>query len=260
MEERRKSMNSRLKFTRTGPEAGDCTAPYSVEVDKECRTLVEFLKAILEENPNEWGKIYLMEVGQSWLSAPYIEYRNGEIVATSEDTSSFKDRTIECVTASGGWSRMDYYVRFGEKDEGTNDDEAAKKQAKDERRNEEVEGSMDGMERNEIVNALIENTSLSMADHGVLCYYLTLKMNCCGVNYGGRVIGKGYLGAKDFEGYAKGTEAIMRIMDVVGVHRWEDLKGKYVRVDLPDWGDTVEKIGNIIEDKWFDQREFFQDA
>lgn len=116
------------------------------------------------------------------------------------------------------------------------------------------------MAKSEIVNALIEKVSLSMEDHGVLCYYLTLKMNGMGCNYGGRVIGKGYLGAKDFEGYAKGTEAIMRIMDVVGVHRWEDLKGKYVRVDLPDWGGSVEKIGNIIEDKWFDQKEFFQDA
>ena len=116
------------------------------------------------------------------------------------------------------------------------------------------------MERNEIVNALIENVSLSMADHGVLCYYLTLKMNGCGVNYGGRVIGKGELGADEFEGYAKGTEALMRIMDVVGVEKWEHLKGKYVRVVLRGWGETVEKIGNIIEDKWFDQREFFQDA
>jgi len=243
----------RLRFTKTGPEAGDCTAPYSVEVDEECRTITEFLKALLEENPNEWGKIYLMEVGQSWLSAPYIEYKNGEIVATPEDTS-FKNRTIECVTASGGWSRMDYYVRFKASEEGT------KEAAVDERRDNDEEKGDETVARGEIVNALIEKVSLSMEDHGVLCYYLTLKMNGMGCNYGGRVIGKGYLGAKDFEGYAKGTEAIMRIMDVVGVHRWEDLKGKYVRVELPGWGETVGKIGNIIEDKWFDQREFFQDA
>ena len=116
------------------------------------------------------------------------------------------------------------------------------------------------MQMGEIVNAKIENVSLTMADHGVLCYFLTLKMNGCGVNYGGRVIGKGWLGANadEFEGYAKGTEALMRIMDVVGVERWENLKGKYVRVELNGWGETVEKIGNIIEDKWFDQKEFFE--
>ena len=116
------------------------------------------------------------------------------------------------------------------------------------------------MAKGEIVNALIENVSLSMEDHGVLCYYLQLRMIGMGCNYGGRVIGKGYLGAKDFEGYAKGIEALMRIMDVVGVERWENMMGKYVRVELPDWGASVEKIGNIIEDKWFDQKEFFRDA
>lgn len=158
-----KSRSRRLTLTRTGPEAGDCTAPYSVEVDKECRTLVEFIKAILEENPNEWGKIYLMEVGQSWLSAPYIEYRNGEIVATSEDTSSFKDRTIECVTASGGWSRMDYYVRFVEKDEGTKDDEAAKKQAKDERRNEDE--ATKEQQRREALERNVAESIRAVAEH-----------------------------------------------------------------------------------------------
>lgn len=237
---------SRFRFIQTGPEAGDCTAPYKVDIDEECRDMTVFLKTVLTERSDEWGKIYLMETGQSWLDAPFIEYRRGELVSTPNDTS-FKNRPIECVTASGGWSRMDYYLRFEAKNEGTKEDERID------------EGDVE-MQNGEIVNALIENVSLSMADHGVLCYYLTLKMNGCGVNYGGRVIGKGELGAEEFEGYAKGTEALMRIMDVVGVRRWEDLKGKYVRVELRGWGETVEKIGNIIEDKWFDQKEFFGDA
>ena len=82
-------------------------------------------------------------------------------------------------------------------------------------------------------------------------------MNGCGCNYGGRAIGKSERGAKEFKGYEKGTEALMRIMDVVGVHKWEDLTGKYVRVELPGWGGIVDRIGNIIEDKWFSQNEFF---
>ena len=110
---------------------------------------------------------------------------------------------------------------------------------------------------NEIVNAQITNVSLTMEDHGCLCYYLTLEMKGCGCVYGGIVIGKGYLGAKDFKGSEKGTEALMRIMDVVGVHKWEDMKNKYIRVELRGRGDTVDKIGNIIEDKWFSQKEFF---
>lgn len=111
--------------------------------------------------------------------------------------------------------------------------------------------------RDEIRNAKITGTSLTMADHGVLCYYLTLDGGGCGCNYGGIVIGKGYLGAEKFEGYSKGTEALMRIMDTVGVERWEDLPGQYVRFVDPGLGGVVKRIGNIIKNKWFDQDEFF---
>ena len=50
----------------------------------------------------------------------------------------------------------------------------------------------------------------------------------------------------------------MRIMDTVGVERWEDLKGKYIRIVDEGWGSSVKKIGNIIEDKWFDIDKFFK--
>lgn len=113
---------------------------------------------------------------------------------------------------------------------------------------------------NEIQNARIERASLSMADHGCFAYELTLKGNGIGVVYGGIVLGNGYLGAEKFKGSEKGLEAIMRIMDVVGVERWEDLNGKYIRFVDPGWGGTVDTIGNIIEDKWFNQREFFKEA
>ena len=110
-----------------------------------------------------------------------------------------------------------------------------------------------------IENALIEKVDLSMADHGVLCLEMVLKGQTWGVVFGGRVMGKGYLGAKKFEGYAKGIEEIMRIMDVVGVSKFNDMEGKYVRVETERWvGGTVHKIGNIIEDKWFDYDEFYK--
>lgn len=99
-----------------------------------------------------------------------------------------------------------------------------------------------------------------MEDHGVLSYELTLEGKGWGVCFGGIVIGKGYLGAKEFSGSAKGTEAIMRIMDTVGVARWTDLTGKYVRVVNEGRGSTIHKIGHVIEDKWFDQKEFFKEG
>ena len=62
-----------------------------------------------------------------------------------------------------------------------------------------------------------------------------------------------------YEGSAAGMEVIMRIMDIVGVSRLEDMKGKYVRVATKKWGDTVKIIGNIIKDRWFDYQSFYAD-
>lgn len=112
---------------------------------------------------------------------------------------------------------------------------------------------------NEIKNVKITNVSLTMADHGCLTFYLTLEGDGWGVNYGGYCIGFGFLGSDSFTAEnGSGLVAIMRIMDTVGVERWEDLKGKYIRIVDEGWGSSVKKIGNIIEDKWFDIDEFFK--
>ena len=109
----------------------------------------------------------------------------------------------------------------------------------------------------EIRNAKIESASITMEDYGCLTWWLSLNGGGWGVNIGGYCIGHGYLGADHFDGSAKGTESIARVMDTVGVSRWEDLPGKYVRVADDGLGTTITKFGNILEDKWFDCREFF---
>lgn len=110
-----------------------------------------------------------------------------------------------------------------------------------------------------IENALITNADLSMADHGCLTLSITLDGGGWGVVYGGYCLGHGYLGADNFDGSASGLESIMRIMDVVGVERFQDLKGKYVRVATKGWGSSVKIIGNILRGKWFDAETFFAD-
>jgi len=112
-----------------------------------------------------------------------------------------------------------------------------------------------------IENALIEKVDLSMADYGCLTLAMTLQGEGWGVTYGGYCLGKGYLGADDdfFDGSAAGMEYLMRIMDTVGVERFQDLKGKYVRAATKGWGDQVKIIGNILKDKWFDAETFFID-
>ena len=111
----------------------------------------------------------------------------------------------------------------------------------------------------EITNVKIINASLTMADHGCLTFLITVEGSGIGVSLGGYCIGQGYLGAKEFKSEnGKGLVAMMKIMDVVGVTKWEDLKGKYCRIKSDGWGSRVTTIGNIIEDKWFDMEEFFQ--
>ena len=112
---------------------------------------------------------------------------------------------------------------------------------------------------NEIKNVKITNVSLTMADHGCLTFYLTLEGDGWGINYGGYCIGFGFLGSDSFTAEnGSGLVAMMKIMDTVGVEKWEDLKGKYIRIVDEGWGSSVKKIGNIIEDKWFDIDEFFK--
>ena len=112
-----------------------------------------------------------------------------------------------------------------------------------------------------IKNALITNVDISMADHGCLTLAMTLEGGGWGVVYGGYCLGKGYLGADDdfFNGSAAGMEYLMRIMDTVGVEKFQDLKGKYIRVATKGLGSSVKIIGNIIHDKWFDAETFFED-
>ena len=111
-----------------------------------------------------------------------------------------------------------------------------------------------------IGNSLIESADLSMENYGCLDMTLRLsgQVNVC---FGGYALGKGYLGAKDdyWKGSAAGLEYIMRIMDVVGVESFQDLKGKYVRVAHKGLGSSVKIIGNITKEKWFDAESFFKD-
>ena len=109
-----------------------------------------------------------------------------------------------------------------------------------------------------IENAEITKVTISMADHGCLTFFLTLQGKGWGINFGGYCIGHGSLGADKFDASGSGLVAMMKIMDTVGVERWERLEGKLVRVKGVHWGGTITTIGNIIEDKWFNIEEFFK--
>ncbi len=50
---------------------------------------------------------------------------------------------------------------------------------------------------------------------------------------------------------------IWRVMEVVGVSNWSDLKGKHIRIQ----GDPskITAIGNILKEKWYTPEDEFQD-
>ena len=111
----------------------------------------------------------------------------------------------------------------------------------------------------EIENAKISSVSITMEDHGCLTFWIHLEGAGWACGFGGYCIGYGYLDAKEFKAESgAGLEAMMKIMNTVGVYRWEDLTNKYVRCKISRPGKTIDEIGNIIKDKWFNIREFFK--
>lgn len=108
-----------------------------------------------------------------------------------------------------------------------------------------------------IENTLIENVDISMADHGCITLSIALRGGCWSRVFGGCYLGHGYLGATKFKGSPKGIEMIAQIMNIVGVERFNEMKGKYIRVAVKSGGDTIKIIGNIIKNQWFDVESFF---
>lgn len=113
-----------------------------------------------------------------------------------------------------------------------------------------------------IVNARITGTMLGVEDHGILSSMVSLDYGGTCQGFGGYafdepVFGPGGRKMGDFKGRrgcAFGMEFIRRFLEVVGVDKWEDLKGRHVRVRKTDeWG-AIEAIGNIIKDDWFDPK------
>lgn len=111
------------------------------------------------------------------------------------------------------------------------------------------------MAKNEIINVKISKPKLYIEDHGCLTFDFILHGYGFGCCFGGYSIGN----VSDKSATGAGLSAMMYIMDVVGVNCWDDLDGKYCRVVDPGCGSSVSKIGNIIDDKWFDIKKFFEE-
>ena len=109
----------------------------------------------------------------------------------------------------------------------------------------------------EIKNARITSTTLGPEDHGIMTANLNL-------DYGGSMQGFGGYSLDVYDDKLKKrvphialAQFITRVMEVVGVEKWEDLKGKVLRVK-GEHG-NIHAIGHYLEDKWFNPAEELRD-
>lgn len=96
----------------------------------------------------------------------------------------------------------------------------------------------------EILNAEIENASIFI-ERGILTSMLDLKFGGGGQGFGGYNLSNGNSCAKFIRG----------ILNALEVEKWEDLKGKYIRIKKTGYNDPIMEIGHITKDKWFNIKE-----
>ena len=96
-----------------GPTGGDETAPYGVMLKRKC-TLKEFIEAVIEKYPDEWGHFDIRT--DNWKKAKFgqlssVSYSHGTLDRNLKIPKVFEETYVKEVNASGGWSRMDYIIR-----------------------------------------------------------------------------------------------------------------------------------------------------
>lgn len=109
-----------------------------------------------------------------------------------------------------------------------------------------------------IVNARITDTFLGIEDHGFFTFSIGIVMAGCTCQIGNYCLNQTIHGKEHYN--AKTSEAICRILRVVGVDSWEQLKGQYIRVEYNELDVGIHTMGNLMKDEWVNLKEFFSDG
>lgn len=111
-------------------------------------------------------------------------------------------------------------------------------------------------DKDEIINAKITSTSLG-EDRGCLTAYLTLKGDGWCYSYGGYCLDHWFSDPGKYSS-SDGYGAIIELMKTLEVESWEELKNKYVRVEIEGWSGKIFRIGHLMKDKWFSFKDYFE--
>lgn len=104
-------------------------------------------------------------------------------------------------------------------------------------------------------NAIIESAEITSDDHGLLSAWLYLSYGGSGQGFGGYAL---YL-PKSFSHHKVNSPAghfIWRCLEVAGVTKWSELKGKTIRVQGTHG--RIDGIGHIVKEDWFFPAEDFK--
>jgi len=107
----------------------------------------------------------------------------------------------------------------------------------------------------EMKNAIIKSATITCTDRGFLECWLNLDYGGIEQQFGGLVL---YL-PKSFahhEILSPAGHFLFRVMEIAGVTKWDDLKGRTIRVKA-DYS-RIEAIGHIIKNDWFCPSEDFR--
>jgi hypothetical protein len=101
--------------------------------------------------------------------------------------------------------------------------------------------------------ATIKSTALGFEDHGILTAWLHCEWQGGGIGVGGFCLDQ-TTGKPDYarQGTAYGLDHIIRLIETVGVSKWEDLRGKHVIVlfnGTSAWGAQSVGIANVTDPK-----------
>lgn len=96
-----------FRFIEDGPERGDCTAPYRIDLGNTPYTVEDFINEILVDHARDWGFIKIFNQRGKYLYS--FAYRKGSMIDEGLDDNVYHSK-VKSVSADGGWTRMDYSI------------------------------------------------------------------------------------------------------------------------------------------------------